>query len=86
MPVQGQRDLSWISHSLHAACQRVTRVDLAPKVLTAVYTQADQRLLCILQAVSREAVSDLFKMALLPPADILDVIELQIVAQRQPPA
>ena len=77
LPIQGERDLSWIGRSLHAACRRLGVTSPCPLIVSAVYSPADERLVCMLDATSCKSVRDLFEIALLPPARILDVVEVE---------
>lgn len=78
MPIQGGRDLTWIGHSLRAACRRL-EASHRPHVVGAGYSPEDGRLLCIVQAANAEDVCRLLEIALLPSARILDVIDLHEV-------
>ncbi len=77
LPIQGGRDLSWIALSLNAACRRLTRTNACLQIVSAVYSPEGELLTCILEAASWKDVSDLFAIALLPPARILEVVEVE---------
>ena len=73
--VEAGTDLSWIRHSLDAACRRVDGAQ-ALKILSAVHVTADGRLSCIVTAAGREDVLRLFEIALLPSARVLEVVDV----------
>jgi len=73
--VEAGTDLSWIRHSLDAACRRVDGTP-ALKILSAVHVTADGRLSCIVTAAGREDVLRLFEIALLPSARVLEVVDV----------
>jgi hypothetical protein len=45
--------------------------------VSAVYSPADDRLVCILEAASCKDVRDLFEIALLPPVRVLEVVMVE---------
>jgi hypothetical protein len=75
--VPGGQDLSWIGRSLHAARRRLSGISACPRIVSAVYSPADERLVCILEAASWKDVRDLFEIALLPPVRVLEVMKVE---------
>jgi hypothetical protein len=73
LPIEA--DVSWAGRSLHAACLRLSSGGRLAQVLSVVYRPADQRLSSIVAAACREDVRELFEMALLPPARVLEEVE-----------
>ena len=67
-------DLSWVSHSLGAACRRLRGSGPGPQILSTVHIPDDGLLSCIVSAASREDVLRLFEISLLPSARVLDVV------------
>jgi hypothetical protein len=76
LPMQGEQGPSWVGRSLHAACRRLSGISACPQIVSAVYSPADERLVCILEAASWKDVHDLFGIALLPPARVLEVVKV----------
>jgi hypothetical protein len=74
--VEPGTDLSWIRQSLDAARRRVDGTSPGLKILSAVQVTADGRLSCIVTAACREDVLRLFEIALLPPARVLEVVDV----------
>jgi hypothetical protein len=85
LPIQGERDLSWIGRSLHAACRRLGVTSPCPQIVSAVYSPADERLVCMLEATSCKSVRDLFEIALLPPVRVLEVVNVEVNRPRLQP-
>jgi hypothetical protein len=52
--------------------------------LSAVYSPAEDRLSCLVAAASEKEVRDLFEIALLPPARVLEVVEVEEQGPPQP--
>jgi hypothetical protein len=71
------RDPSWIGRGLHAACRRLSGISARPRIVSVVYSPADDRLVCILEAASWKDVRDLFEIALLPPVRVLEVVMVE---------
>jgi hypothetical protein len=63
-----------MNKSLAAACLRVRGSSRRPEVLSAVYIPDDDRLSCIVEACCVGEIHQLFGVALLPSARVLDVI------------
>lgn len=62
--------------SIDSACERLRRGGRNPLVLTALYSEADERLTCVVTAANTSDVRDIFEIALLPPARVSEVVEL----------
>ena len=75
LPIEAEGDVLWIGRSLNAAGLRLRRGNRFAQVLSVVYSHADQRLSCTVAATCREDVRDLFEIALLPPARVLEETE-----------
>jgi hypothetical protein len=75
--IQGGASLAWIRQSLDAACARVRDMSPALRILSAVYVPDDNRLSCLLAATGPTEVHRLFEIALLPSAQVLEVVVVQ---------
>ena len=75
-------DLSWISKSLDAACLRVRGSNPRPKVLSVLYIPDGDRLSCIVEAACVADIDQLFGVALLPSARVLDAIVVAPLTSR----
>ena len=71
-------DLTWITESLAAACQRLDGSRPRPRVISAVYIPEDSQLMCVVEAASSEEVQRLFEMTLLPSVRIRDVVAVAV--------
>jgi hypothetical protein len=76
-------DLSWMNKSLAAACLRVRGSNFRPEVLSAVYIPDDDRLSCIVEAACAGDIHQVFGIALLPSARVLDVIVVALQTPRR---
>src|ERR1035437_7730403 len=71
-------DLTWITESLAAACQRLDGSRPRPRVISAVYIPEDSQLMCVVEAASSEEVQPLSEMTLLPSVRIRDVVAVAV--------
>jgi hypothetical protein len=78
--VKAGSDLTWIRESLDAAERRL---GMSPRsdIVSAAFIPGDGRLICIVEAASREDVLRLFEIALLPSARVLDVVVIELPHQ-----
>jgi hypothetical protein len=78
-------DLAWIRESLDAAERRLLGSSPDTNIVSAVFTPEDGRLICIVEAASREDVLQLFEIALLPSAQVVDVVVIELEARERKP-
>jgi hypothetical protein len=83
--VRAGSDLAWIRRSLDAAERRLLAISPATEIVSAVYVPEDGRLICIVEAASREDVLRLFEIALLPSARVLDVVVVELPPRARTP-
>ncbi len=69
-----ERELSWISASLDAACLRARGDGPLPRVLSAAYIPGDNRLSCLVEAGGADDIHRVFGVASLPSVRVVDAI------------
>jgi hypothetical protein len=83
--IRAGSDLAWIRESLDAAERRLLGSSLGTDIVSAVFTPDDAYEPTVVEASSREDVLRLFEIALLPSAQVLDVVVVELHARERKP-